>query len=85
LFDHNRDNRTQEATKERVSAMLPNASNKVAECDASTATADVSGVYNASNPAWTKFSAELDIQLTAMDERFRPYWTKRAVRASVGR
>ena len=64
--------------------MLPNASNKV-ETRASVATEEVNGVYTAANPAWVKFNDQLDTQLIAMEERFRPYWTMRAVRASVGR
>ena len=64
--------------------MLPKTSKKV-ETQETASAAEVYGVYNATNPVWTKFNGELDTQLLAMEERFRPYWTMRAVRASVGR
>lgn len=62
--------------------MLPN---KVKTPEESLSTNDVSGVYNATNPAWVAFNAQLDTQLVTMEEHFRPYWTIQAVRASVGR
>ncbi len=64
--------------------MIPNASNKV-ETREPASQQEVSVVYDATNSAWVKFNDELDTQLVAMEERFRPYWTMRAVRASVGR
>ena len=64
--------------------MLPNAKNQ-AETREPVSTPEVNGIYNATNPAWAVFSAGLDTQITAMEERFRSYWTMRAVRHSVGR
>ena len=64
--------------------MLPKTSKKV-ETHETASAAEVYGVYNATNPAWVIFNAQVDTQLLAMEERFRPYWTLQAIRASVGR
>jgi hypothetical protein len=64
--------------------MLPNTS-KDPSVGTASATPDTTGVYDATNPTWVRFNAEIDAQLIAMEEQFRQYWTGRAVRESVGR
>jgi hypothetical protein len=64
--------------------MLPNAKNE-ADTRQPVVKPEDSGIYNATNPAWVVFNAELDTQIAAMEERFRSYWTMQAVRQSVGR
>lgn len=65
--------------------MLPNASNNLPIQEESPAIREACGVYDATNPAWVIFNAQMDAQLISLDERFRSYWTMQAVRASVGR
>lgn len=65
--------------------MLPITAKDVTANTSVTERPEPSGVYNATNPAWVVFNAEMDAQLAKLDERFRHYWTMKAVRASVGR
>jgi hypothetical protein len=41
--------------------------------------------YTAQNQAWTDFDRQITADLREMEERFRPYWTTRAIRKSLGR
>ena len=42
-------------------------------------------VYDAQNQAWSQFDQQLSEQLHELEEKYRPFWTRQAVRKSLGR
>ena len=43
------------------------------------------GDYSVNNAAWVLFDLEQTRQLKVLETRFRHYWTRKAVRQSLGR